>query len=185
MKRPSPIFGVDWPGSLKRQAVKDSHEDHEDMASQSTSAPSASSSSSLSHFSMFSQEEVLSHTVLLVKDEISWTLQELGEHGDVKQEELEELADATVSGCEADVKQEKLEEKEDKHELQNSDQPSVQDVAQKSTEGQPQQIRKKDLTGADILERLKTGHFAALARSLEGEIGIKDETWERLEFLSD
>eukprot|EP00439_Symbiodinium_sp_Y106_P072063 s1457_g13.t1 len=266
MKRP--IFGVDWTGNLKRQAAKDSHDD---MASQSTSAPSSSS------LSQFSQDEVLSQNIALpIKDEMSWSLRELAEHADVKQEKPEQSAEATASynwadweadvkqekfeeseeatasnnwadweadvkqnkleeseeatasnnwadweadvkqnkleeseeatasnnwaDWEADVKQEKFEESEEatasnnwadweadvkqekfevKEELQNGEcEAAVQDDAQQSPGGQPQ-IRKKDLTAADIVELLRNGHFAKLARNLENEIGIQDSQWER------
>ena len=97
---------------------------------------------------------------------MSRTLQQLGEP------EPGDPDEATASD-----KQQKFEEKE---EVQNRDcEACIQYDAQQPPQGQPQQTRKKDLTAADILELLRTGHFAKLARNLEKEIGIQDSQWER------
>ena len=196
MKRP--IFGIDWTGSLKRRQALNGSRD--DMPSQSTAAPSSSSLSQLY------QEEMLSENrAPPIKDEMSWTLQAVGEHAGIKQEKLEEAEDATASdwaNWEADTKQEKLEEPaeasasdwadweavvkpekfEEKEEVQNRDcEACIPDDAQQPPRGQPQQIKKKDLTADELIKLLRTGHFVKLARNLEDAIGILDSQWERLD----
>ena len=185
MKRP--IFGIDRTGSLKRQAVNGSRDD---MPSQSTAAPSSSSLSQLS------QEEVLSeNTARPIKDEIAGIKQEKLEEAedatasdwatweaDTKQEKLDEPAEASASDWadwEAVVKPEKFEEKE---EVPNRDcEACIPDDAQQPPRGQPQQIKKKDLTADELIKLLRTGHFVKLARNLEDAIGILDSQWERLD----
>ncbi|CAE7229034.1 unnamed protein product [Symbiodinium natans] len=55
----------------------------------------------------------------------------------------------------------------------------TQEPCETGTASKPrQQMSKKDLTAADIIQRIKTGDFESLAERME--IGIRDSDWERM-----